>query len=366
MNAPLIASSQPALARRSVASTSLSSLAPFVLAFALALLSACSSSSAQDADPVQRTPIADGAALAQYILQTEPQLSQTEREARMTAALNLKIPTGVALYGIVYEVDGLQIRGFLAEPQQAGRLPAIIYNRGGNRDRGSLTSVTASNNLSDLATIASWGYVVIASQYCGGGGSQGVDHFGGADVYDVKALVPILGRLPTVDPTRLGMFGWSRGTMMTFVTLKNNDIPGLKAVALGGVDVDQVTMLEVSPNFDQIFTDMDPEHYLADKAAWLSARSVIDWPEAIPSRLPILLVDGQWDSQTPVRVMLPVVNLLTTNGNPLRLVIFEGGDHGVKQHRAEMLGQVRSWMDRFVRDGETPPSRETPAGPPAT
>jgi len=50
------------------------------------------------------------------------------------------------------------------------------------------------------------GYVTVGSQYRGGGGSEGTDAFGGADVEDVLNLVALLKRLPRW--TRHGS-GWS-------------------------------------------------------------------------------------------------------------------------------------------------------------
>jgi len=57
-----------------------------------------------------------------------------------------------------------------------------------------------------LGRIATWGYVVAASQYRGNAGGQGKEEFGGADVDDVLNLIPLLESLPQADTTRIGMY----------------------------------------------------------------------------------------------------------------------------------------------------------------
>src|SRR5688572_22258944 len=70
----------------------------------------------------------------------------------------------VDLKAITYRSDGLQVKGYLAVPKRGDRLPCLIFNRGGNRAFGALTDGYAARVLGKLAT---WGYVVAASQYRG-------------------------------------------------------------------------------------------------------------------------------------------------------------------------------------------------------
>lgn len=77
---------------------------------------------------------------------------------------------------ITYLSDGLKIKGFVATPKNGKNLPVMIYNRGGNREFGSLDEF----EIYWMAKYANWGYVVIGSQYRGCCGSEGKDEFGGA------------------------------------------------------------------------------------------------------------------------------------------------------------------------------------------
>src|SRR5687767_4938529 len=84
-----------------------------------------------------------------------------------------------------YSVDGLQVQGFSARPAQnaSGKLPAIVYNRGGN---AGFNRMTFTGMLSGVFTLAGRGYFVIGSQY------RDKDEFGGRDVNDVLALLDII------------------------------------------------------------------------------------------------------------------------------------------------------------------------------
>ncbi|MHC4410481.1 MAG: alpha/beta hydrolase family protein, partial [Planctomycetota bacterium] len=142
---------------------------------------------------------------------------------------------GVILERIIYASDGLEVEGFLARPADpvSAKLPCVIYNRGGNRNFGAINPVRAAFLLGRLAQA---GYVVAASNYRGNGGfgrtkypgartcseceseigGVGREEFGGAEVNDILNLIPMLEQMPEADTERMGMFGWSRGGMMTY------------------------------------------------------------------------------------------------------------------------------------------------------
>ncbi|MES2748292.1 MAG: prolyl oligopeptidase family serine peptidase [Bacteroidota bacterium] len=123
----------------------------------------------------------------------------------------------VDLFKIVYLSDGLKVIGFMSTPKKADKYPCVIFNRGGNRDYGPI-----NDNLlvRFFAEMSNWGYVVIGSQYRGNMGGEGKEEFGGSDVNDILNLIPVLSHVDKADTSRIGMYGWSRGGMMTYLTLK--------------------------------------------------------------------------------------------------------------------------------------------------
>lgn len=127
----------------------------------------------------------------------------------------------VELESFSYWSDGLKVKGFMARPKNPSKsCPCVIYNRGGNRDFGMLNPFRAALF---LGPIASWDYVVVASNYRGNGGGEGKEEFGGKDINDVLNLFPLLESLPYADAARVGMIGWSRGGLMTCLAMTKTD-----------------------------------------------------------------------------------------------------------------------------------------------
>jgi dipeptidyl aminopeptidase/acylaminoacyl peptidase len=81
------------------------------------------------------------------------------------------------------------------------------------------------------------GYVVIAPEYRGsiGYGKAFYDaiDYGGNEVVDVVTAVQILKtKYPQVDPTRIGIMGWSHGGMITLLSIFRNPVTFKAAVAM--------------------------------------------------------------------------------------------------------------------------------------
>ena len=131
-------------------------------------------------------------------------------------------------YTLTYLREGLAIRRIPAKPKAPGKYPCIIYNRGGNREFGALV---LAHGAITLGQIAKEGFVVIASQYRGNGGSEGKEEFCGRDINDVTTLPEVLKEIEGADTENIGMYGWSRGGMMTY--LASTKMTNIKAIAVG-------------------------------------------------------------------------------------------------------------------------------------
>jgi dipeptidyl aminopeptidase/acylaminoacyl peptidase len=260
---------------------------------------------------------------------------------------------GVEIKSIAYLSDGLRVKGYLVAPRRGERLPCVIYNRGGNREFGALTDLSAAGL---LARIASWGYVVVASQYRGTAGGQGKDEFGGSDVGDVLNLLPLLGTVPQADPTRVGMYGWSRGGMMTYLALARTDRIAAAVVASGVADLEDNARRR--PEMETgVFAQLIPE-YASDREAALAARSAVRWPDKLHKRTPMLLLHGGADWRVHPGQALAMASKLYESRHPFRFVFFEGGDHALGEHRGEVDRLVKEWLDAYVRDRKQWPSLE--------
>src|SRR5215813_262463 len=81
------------------------------------------------------------------------------------------------------------------------------------------------------------GYIVIAPEYRGsiGNGKSFFDaiDYGGAEVDDVVTAAEVLkSKYPQVDPSRIGIIGWSHGGMITLLAIMRNPAIFKAAVAM--------------------------------------------------------------------------------------------------------------------------------------
>lgn len=259
----------------------------------------------------------------------------------------------IAIFKITYLSEGLKVKGYLVTPKELGNYPCIIYNRGGNREFGALSEAAA---VLLFGPLASKGYVVIASQYRGNDGGEGQEEFGGQEVNDITILPEVLREVEGADTHKIGMYGWSRGGMMTYIALTKTD--KIKAAVVGGAVSDSFETIEDRPDMETyVFSELIP-NYHADKEAALTQRSAIKWVDKFPKNVPILMMHGTSDWRVKPEQSLRMAMEFEKYRIPYRLVMYEGDDHGISNHREEVNAQVLQWFDRFLKNGEAVPDME--------
>jgi dipeptidyl aminopeptidase/acylaminoacyl peptidase len=249
----------------------------------------------------------------------------------------------VQIYHIRYYSDSLKICGFLVQPKKPGKYPCIIYNRGGNRDYGNLLVGTAVG----LAKLASQGYVVIASAYRGNKCSEGKDEFGGKDVNDVMALFDILGGVASADTSKIGMIGWSRGGMMTYLAL--SETKRVKVAAIGGglADLEDAALRDVAWE-EKVLKELIPNYSIL-KRKELARRSVINWPCKISTECNILILHGGKDEEIPVSQSVKLSEEFNKCSVPNKLVIFDDDNHILSKHRREADEMILKWFKTYLQ-----------------
>jgi len=258
----------------------------------------------------------------------------------------------VDFFKIIYLSDGLKVTGYLSMPKKAGKYPCIIFNRGGNREFSALNDNFV---LRVLGEVANWGYVVVGSQYRGNAGGEGKEEFGGSDVNDILNLIPFLSHIDKADTSRIGMFGWSRGGMMTYLALtKTNQI---KAAVVGSGAADAFINTKKRPGMDSVYAELVPG-YFQNRDSVLKTRSAVYWADKICKTTPLLLLCGSADWRVSPEEQLEMVNKLYENKHPLRFEFFEGGQHSLIEHADEVNHVTRNFLDMYVRDKKTWPSLE--------
>lgn len=229
----------------------------------------------------------------------------------------------VNYYRITYYSEGLRVNGFMTEPREPGKYPALIFNRGGNRDVGAL-------NGWEFIPFAEAKFVVVATQYRGGGGSEGYDNLGGADVNDVLNLIPLLKSREQVDSSRIVMYGTSRGGMMTYIALRKLAQAGrgdIRAAATASGIADLFMWAKERPDLDGgAYQDLVGASTKSNPAAFRE-RSATYWPQLI--RAPLLIMHGSLDDVVSAEQSKALYSKMRGVGRVANLLILPGADHGL-------------------------------------
>ncbi|TSC72185.1 MAG: peptidase [Parcubacteria group bacterium Gr01-1014_38] len=218
-------------------------------------------------------------------------------------------------------------------------------------DFGKITPKT----LRMFERIAQWGYLVIASQYSGCGGSEGKDEFGGQDLLDVLNLRRVLKRHPRADVRRIGMIGWSRGGLMTYLALAK--VRWIRAaVSVAGV-ADVAALESDRPEMARRLRRM-----FRHTPRSVAQRSAIRQVRSFSRTAPLLLIHGTADWRVSPLQSMRLGEQLYRHRIPFRLVVLEGADHGLSGFRKEENRLTKEWLDRYVKGQRTLPNLR-PHGP---
>ena len=256
-------------------------------------------------------------------------------------ARNVEASRRVQCTRLVYMSDGLKVAGLMWRPSDRGTvaLPLIIFNRGGNRDFSKVPPWHAFHRF------AAEGFVVLASQYRGVDGGEGIEEFGGADVHDITNLVPLARGLGGIDLDNIFMLGWSRGAMSTFLALKQ----GMKvnAVAVGGGLLDLLAEAKRRPAVAaRVWSELMPG-YASRRDEVLRERSVMYWPEQITA--PVLILHGGGDWRASPAEALTLAQKLQAAGKPYELIIYANDDHAVSGNAVDRNRRIVEWFRKHVR-----------------
>jgi len=242
---------------------------------------------------------------------------------------------------IIYLSDGLKVMGYISYPiDKTQKYPVVVWNRGGYQNKGVIDKFTARGM---FGQIASWGYVVFASQYRGNAISDGKDEVGGNDVNDILNLISLADEFDFADKSKCGIEGWSRGGMMSYLTLiRKSDFKC--AVFIGAIS-DFKNYVKSSENrisiYKKILGDIDFEKKLDE-------RTVINFVDKLPD-IPYLIMHGKSDETIPFEQSVKIAEKISEINYNNQLILFEDGDHYLKKHRNEVDVLRRKWYEKYLR-----------------
>ena len=244
-------------------------------------------------------------------------------------------------YHITYFSDGLKINGYLGIPKMDGKLPVIVYNRGGNKNFDMLDG-------REIISYTELGYITIASQYRGGGYSEGVDEFGGDDVNDVINVIKIAQSFGITDKERIGMIGVSRGGLMTYMALLRSEYSetnsGIKCAVIKSGVSDLISLINenhkhqremynrvmiplIGGDYEEI-----PEEYLR--------RSIRNYQRKIDTQF--LIVHGDNDTKVPVSQAIIAKEKLEENGCNVEMYRYKDSGHFLSD--TSSMKEILLWM----------------------
>jgi dipeptidyl aminopeptidase/acylaminoacyl peptidase len=251
-----------------------------------------------------------------------------------TLKTNYKYLNNLDFYAITYQSDSSIVKGITVEPKKEGVFPVVIFNRGGN---AKFAELDVSTLIYFTAKLAEQGYIIIASNY------REQEEYGGEDINDVLYLTETIKEINKADTSRIGMFGWSRGGMMTYLALQKSD--KIKTAIVGNSPSDLFKIAEYRPFVEEkVFADFIP-NYWKNKETELKKRSVVYWAGELSKQSSLLILCGTKDKSCPHEQAEKISLLLKKIEYDYVLMKFET-DHTFSGKKEELSIEVIKWFNK--------------------
>lgn len=236
-----------------------------------------------------------------------------------------------------YTSDSLTVEGFVISPKKKGHYPVIIFNRGGNRDFNALTLKML---FFTTAVLANEGYIILASNY------RVQDEFGGKDLNDVLHLIHVADQLENADTSKIGMFGWSRGGMMTYLSLKESN--RIKTAVIGNGASDLFSAIEKRPELERdVLSECIPNYWI-NKEQELKKRSAIYWADSLNKKSSLLLLCGSLDAQVDYQQSVKMAAKLDSINYTCTLKVYET-NHAFQGKRNDLNAELINWFNAHLK-----------------
>jgi dipeptidyl aminopeptidase/acylaminoacyl peptidase len=245
---------------------------------------------------------------------------------------------------VVYPSQGLRIRARMDLPAGAGPFPVVLVNHG---YWNPATYRTGDESRREADYLAAHGYLTLASDYRGYGGSDGQRGIITEDAADVRNLIGSLDWIPQADPRRVGLMGHSHGggvSQIVMVTDRRPLATVLYATISGEAADNYRTWWYSSRAYNGALgsPNANPENY--------ALLSPIRFYDAV--RVPVLILQGTADVTTPPRWSDGVRDALIARGQEVEYLSYPGQAHifyGAAWDQA--MARTLAFFDAHVRAG---------------
>ncbi len=143
--------------------------------------------------------------------------------------------------------------------------------------------------------------------------------------------------------------------MMALLAMRRSD--RFAATVLRCPLTDLVTWPETRPGIETVYKELIPGYDPQD-AGPLIERSPVRWADKLPSKTPILVLQGNADWRVAPAATLRFAGALQAVKHPYRLVMLEGADHSLTSFSEQRNAWTQEWLERYVRDRQPAPNME--------
>lgn len=250
--------------------------------------------------------------------------------------------------------DGTEVHSLLLKPlgyEDGQRVPLLLRIHGGPNGQDS-----HSFNF-ERQILAAAGYAVLAVNYRGSNGRGSAfqkaiyGDWGNLEVVDLLGAVDQAVKMGIADPERLGIGGWSYGSILTNYTIATDQ--RFKAATSGAGSSLQLTMYGTDQYTLQYDLEVGPPWKAQDR--WIR----ISYPFLQAHRIttPTLFMGGEKDFNVPITGSEQMYQALRSLGVDTRLVIYPDQFHGlsIPSYRVDRLERYLAWYSKYLK-GKTPTS----------
>jgi dipeptidyl aminopeptidase/acylaminoacyl peptidase len=240
---------------------------------------------------------------------------------------------GTELYGWMMKPDGF-------DPARAEKYPLFMTQYSGPGSESVFVEKIGAGDMAIYRPLLEAGYIVVCVDPRGTGGRGEAfkkctyGQLGKLETEDQIAAARWLGTLPFVDPSRIGIYGWSYGG---FVAL-NSILKGADVFALA-VAVTPVTSWRF---YDTIYTEIY-NGLPADNPAGYDDNSPINYAHLLRGKL--LLVHGTGDDNVHVQNSMEMAKALVAAEREFDMMIYPDDNHSmVPGGRLHVRRKIVDWV----------------------
>ena len=228
--------------------------------------------------------------------------------------------------------------------------PAIMYHYGGPASQVVANRWDSRGRGLWHKMMAQRGYAVLMVDNPGSlfFGKRGEDllhrRFGEINLAAQQAGAAYLVGLGTIDPERIGLWGWSGGGANTLYSILRS--PGTWAAAMAGAPVTDWRL------YDTIWTERYLDHP-DDNAEGYEASSPVTYAENLADAL--LIVHGTGDDNVHPQNTLAMLNELIAGGTPVEMAFYPRQKHGFRGISSRhFYERMTEFLERRLRPGTDP------------